>query len=170
MLGYDVDFGHMEALNLLTSSKYSEKQVGYLWATILLNEVWGEMSFVHLLPPLRMVRKSTLFPLSLQNDTFLINLINSIRNDIISRNEAHQALALTCVANRALLTTTFHEDHISARAILISLCHFLTVGSQEFAEALSNDVQGILVRARISLLLEKAEKQEKKGKRKGPFP
>jgi AP-2 complex subunit alpha len=27
MLGYDVDFGHVEAINLLSSSKFSEKQV-----------------------------------------------------------------------------------------------------------------------------------------------
>ena len=30
ILGYKVDVGHMEAVNLISSSKYSEKQMGYL--------------------------------------------------------------------------------------------------------------------------------------------
>jgi len=32
MLGYDVDFGHMEIISLLTSTKYTEKLVGYVTA------------------------------------------------------------------------------------------------------------------------------------------
>jgi Adaptin N terminal region len=27
LLGHDIDFGHMEAVNLLSSNKYSEKQI-----------------------------------------------------------------------------------------------------------------------------------------------
>jgi hypothetical protein len=27
ILGYDIDFGHMEAVNLLSSPKYTEKQI-----------------------------------------------------------------------------------------------------------------------------------------------
>jgi hypothetical protein len=27
ILGYDIDFGHLEAVNLISSTKYSEKQV-----------------------------------------------------------------------------------------------------------------------------------------------
>ena len=38
MLGYDVEFGHMEAVGLISSTKYSEKQVGYLVCSVLLNE------------------------------------------------------------------------------------------------------------------------------------
>ena len=30
MLGYDVDFGHMEAVSLISAPKYPEKQVIYL--------------------------------------------------------------------------------------------------------------------------------------------
>jgi len=29
MLGYDVDFGHMEAVSLISAPKYPEKQVNY---------------------------------------------------------------------------------------------------------------------------------------------
>eukprot|EP00741_Cyanophora_paradoxa_P020808 tig00021312_g20087.t1 len=71
MLGYEVDFGHMEAINLIGSSKYSEKQVGYLATSLLLNE------------------ESELLRL----------IINAIRNDIVSKNENFMALALTSVAN-----------------------------------------------------------------------
>lgn len=35
LLGHDIDFGHMEAVNLLSSNKYSEKQiVSYISRTI----------------------------------------------------------------------------------------------------------------------------------------
>jgi len=30
MLGYEVDFGHMEAMGLISSQKFAEKQVGYI--------------------------------------------------------------------------------------------------------------------------------------------
>ena len=38
VLGYEVDFGHMEALNLITAQGYSEKMVGYLACVLLLSE------------------------------------------------------------------------------------------------------------------------------------
>ena len=34
ILGYQVDIGHMEAVNLIASNKYSEKQIGYLAITL----------------------------------------------------------------------------------------------------------------------------------------
>ncbi|GJY57916.1 AP-2 complex subunit alpha-1-like protein [Tanacetum coccineum] len=71
MLGYDVDFGHMEAVSLISAPKYSEKQVGYLVTSCLLNE----------------------------NHDFLRLAINAVRNDIIGRNETFQCLALTLVGN-----------------------------------------------------------------------
>ena len=40
LLGHDVDFGHIEAVNLLSSNKYTEKQIGYLFISVLLNEGW----------------------------------------------------------------------------------------------------------------------------------
>lgn len=39
MMGYDVDFGHKQAADLIPSNNYDEKQVGYQALTILLNEV-----------------------------------------------------------------------------------------------------------------------------------
>lgn len=71
LLGYDVEFGHMEAVNLVTSPKYSEKAVGYVAVSLLLNE----------------------------NDEVLRLIINSIRNDILGRSENAQCLALAAIAN-----------------------------------------------------------------------
>lgn len=31
LLGHDIDFGHMEAVNLLSSNKYTEKQIVSSW-------------------------------------------------------------------------------------------------------------------------------------------
>lgn len=38
LLGHDIDFGHMEAVNLLSSNKYTEKQIVciYTWSIIYL--------------------------------------------------------------------------------------------------------------------------------------
>ena len=38
MLGYDIDFGHIQAINLCSSIKYSEKLSGYLACTLLLSD------------------------------------------------------------------------------------------------------------------------------------
>ncbi|KAJ3431183.1 ap-2 complex subunit alpha [Anaeramoeba flamelloides] len=90
MIGYDIDFGHIEAVELLHSKKYSEKQIGYLAVALLLNE----------------------------NDEFIKLIINSIHNDLLSGNEHSQCLALTAIAN---------------------------IGGKEMAEALTSDVQKLLV-------------------------
>jgi AP-2 complex subunit alpha len=72
ILGYPLTFGHLESLSLLTSPRYSEKQIGYLAVTLLLNE---------------------------RND--LINLVvNSIRRDLVeAHNELWNCLALHAIAN-----------------------------------------------------------------------
>lgn len=36
LLGHDIDFGHMEAVNLLSSNKYSEKQIVSLFVGVYL--------------------------------------------------------------------------------------------------------------------------------------
>jgi AP-2 complex subunit alpha len=100
MLGYDVDFGHMEAVSLISAPKYPEKQVGYIVTSSLLNE----------------------------NHEFLRLAINTVRNDIIGRNETFQCLALTLVGN---------------------------IGGREFAESLAPDVQKLLLSSSCRPLVRK---------------
>ncbi|KAN0060884.1 hypothetical protein ACQY0O_006618 [Thecaphora frezii] len=71
ILGYQVDIGHMEAVNLIASPKYSEKQIGYLAITLLMHE-----------------------------DSDLVRLVvNSIRKDLDEINEVNNCLALHAIAN-----------------------------------------------------------------------
>ncbi|KPP57865.1 AP-2 complex subunit alpha-2-like [Scleropages formosus] len=61
----------MEAVNLLSSNKYTEKQIGYLFISVLVN-----------------------------SNSDLIRLINNaIKNDLASRNPTFMNLALHCIAN-----------------------------------------------------------------------
>ncbi|KAF9044533.1 Adaptor protein complex AP-2 alpha subunit [Hymenopellis radicata] len=71
ILGYKVDVGHMEAVNLISSSRYSEKQIGYLAVTLLMHE----------------------------NSDFLRLVVNSIRKDLHGNNEIDNCLALHAIAN-----------------------------------------------------------------------
>ncbi|POW19569.1 hypothetical protein PSHT_04588 [Puccinia striiformis] len=71
ILGYPVDIGHMEAVNLISSPKYSEKQIGYLALTLLMHE----------------------------NSDLVRLVINSIRKDLDGHNEATNCLALQAIAN-----------------------------------------------------------------------
>lgn len=71
MLGYDIDFGHMQVINLVSGQKYSEKCLGYLGCSILLKS----------------------------SDELMTLVVNSIRNDLKSPEASHQCLALCCVAN-----------------------------------------------------------------------
>ncbi|KIY71626.1 Adaptor protein complex AP-2 alpha subunit [Cylindrobasidium torrendii FP15055 ss-10] len=71
ILGYKVDVGHMEAVNLISSSKYSEKQIGYLAVTLLMHE----------------------------NSDFLRLVVNSIRKDLHAHGEVDNCLALHAIAN-----------------------------------------------------------------------
>uniref|UniRef100_A0A1D2AG34 AP-2 complex subunit alpha n=2 Tax=Auxenochlorella protothecoides TaxID=3075 RepID=A0A1D2AG34_AUXPR len=89
MLGYNVEFGHKQAMDLIAAPGYAEKQVGYVACAVFLSE----------------------------QDEFLRLVINSVRNDLISRNEAFQCLALDFTAN---------------------------VGGAEFAQLLTVDVMGVL--------------------------
>ena len=71
MLGYEVDFGHMEMINCLSASKYSEKHVGYVGISLLLKNTDDMMTLV----------------------------INTIRQDLKSSSDAVQSLALAGTAN-----------------------------------------------------------------------
>ncbi|XP_037506398.1 AP-2 complex subunit alpha [Rhipicephalus sanguineus] len=90
LLGHDIDFGHMEAVNLLSSNKYSEKQIGYLFILVLMNA----------------------------KDELMRLIVQSIKNDLASRNPVHANLALQCVAN---------------------------MGNLEMAEAFGRDIPKLLV-------------------------
>ncbi|CAH1965051.1 unnamed protein product [Acanthoscelides obtectus] len=80
----------MEAVNLLSSNKYSEKQIGYLFISVLVNT----------------------------NSELIKLIIQSIKNDLASRNPIHVNLALQCIAN---------------------------IGSREMADAFGNDIPKLLV-------------------------
>jgi AP-2 complex subunit alpha len=69
--GYNVDFGHLEAVNLISANKYSEKQIGYLAVTLFLHE---QHELLHL-------------------------VVNSIRKDLNNHNELYNCLALHAIAN-----------------------------------------------------------------------
>ncbi|KAL5110403.1 AP-2 complex subunit alpha-2 [Taenia crassiceps] len=71
LLGHDIDFGYTEAVNLLCSNRYTEKQIGYLFISVLLNDAHPLMNLV----------------------------ISRIRDDMSSRSAAFVNLALQCVAN-----------------------------------------------------------------------
>ncbi|CAK4078316.1 unnamed protein product [Aphanomyces euteiches] len=71
MLGYDIDFGHMQVINLVSGAKYSEKCLGYLGVSILLKS----------------------------SDELMTLVVNSILNDLCSPDASFQCLALCCVAN-----------------------------------------------------------------------
>lgn len=71
LLGHDIDFGYMEAVNLLSSNRYTEKQIGYLFISVMI---------------------------SANNDLIKL-VIKSIKNDLASPNPVHVNLALQCTAN-----------------------------------------------------------------------
>ncbi|CAG0901065.1 unnamed protein product [Darwinula stevensoni] len=90
LLGHDIDFGHMEAVNLLSSNKYTEKQIGYLFISVLVDSTSDLMKLI----------------------------IQSIKNDLSSRNPVHVNLALQCIAN---------------------------IGSKEMADSFGNEIPKLLV-------------------------
>lgn len=71
ILGWNVDFGHLEAVKLISAHKYSEKQIGYLGVTLFLHE---DHELLHL-------------------------VVNSIRKDLADHNELNNCLALHAIAN-----------------------------------------------------------------------
>lgn len=71
LLGHEVDFGHLEAVNLLSSITFSEKQIGYLFVSVLITE----------------------------NSELSKLIIQSCKADLASPNELFVCLALHCIAN-----------------------------------------------------------------------
>jgi AP-2 complex subunit alpha len=84
MLGYEVDFGHLEAVTLISSSRLTEKYTGYIAATLLLNA----------------------------DSPALEAVVGAVRNDLMSGDEVVQSLALAMVGNIGgpLLTTELSGD------------------------------------------------------------
>jgi AP-2 complex subunit alpha len=62
MLGYEVDFGHMEIIALISSGKFSEKNVGYVAVSLLMKS----------------------------EDEMMTLVVNSVRNDLVSHNNYFQ--------------------------------------------------------------------------------
>jgi len=71
ILGYNVDFGHNYAADLITSMKFSEKLTGYISMSILFKDSNQELNI----------------------------MINSIRNDLINNNALCQSMAITLATN-----------------------------------------------------------------------
>jgi len=71
LLGNDLEFGHLEAVNLLSAAKFSEKQIGYLFVSVVISD---------------------------SHD--MANMIaEAVGNDLRSTKELHVCLALNCIAN-----------------------------------------------------------------------
>ena len=88
LLGHDIDFGQIEAVNLLSSNKYTEKQIVCpcaVVASVIVILLFQGYLFISVL---------------ISGNSELIQLIvQSIKNDLASRNPVHVSLALQCIAN-----------------------------------------------------------------------
>jgi AP-2 complex subunit alpha len=73
ILGYDIEFGHAEAISLINEHRFSEKTTGYIAIGIFLNEK-TDYSLFH-------------------------NCIDAIKRDLVSGNEVYEALAMSTLAN-----------------------------------------------------------------------
>jgi AP-2 complex subunit alpha len=71
MLGYDVDFGHMEMISLVSSPTYAEKLVGYVSVAVMLRNTDEQITLV----------------------------VQAIKNDLQSTQDPIQCLALAGIAN-----------------------------------------------------------------------
>ncbi|KAJ2843878.1 hypothetical protein GGI22_007066, partial [Coemansia erecta] len=71
LLGYDVNFGHREAVSLINSAKYSEKQIGYLAVSLLL----------------------------IEHDEYTRAVLSTLRRDIHDPNEWIVCVALNAISN-----------------------------------------------------------------------
>ena len=109
----------MEAVNLLSSNKYTEKQIASLRLNTSHVDTWKSNSdYFHW--------QGYLFiSVLVNNNSDLIRLIiQSIKNDLGSRNPIHVNLALQCIAN---------------------------IGSKEMAESFGTDIPKLLVSGSVFL-------------------
>ncbi|KAG5463445.1 MAG: adaptor-related protein complex 2, short form [Olpidium bornovanus] len=86
ILGWDIDFGHMEAVTLISSRNFSEKLVVRLRSTLGRREKdTGEVKNITLLLT--------------ENHELVRLVVNSIRKDLEDLNEINNCLALHAIAN-----------------------------------------------------------------------
>ena len=125
MLGYEVEFGHMEARACVACIGHCASDSSHSGAEALccclgaggqshvLHQVRGEAGRLHghqraperglsMLPPVGCLLCADAQAGPTQSHEFLRLVINSIKNDITSRNDTHQSLGLVFVANGAL--------------------------------------------------------------------
>lgn len=94
LLGNDIDFGYQEAVNLLSSSRFSEKQiVSILLATVLC--LLATIITIHL--------QGYLFVSVIisEGHDLMPLIIQAIRHDVESQNPVFNTLAMQCIANIA---------------------------------------------------------------------
>ena len=90
ILGYKVDVGHMEAVNLISSSKYSEKQIVSCLPQLVCHHIFLTSNIQGYLAVTLLMH---------ENSDFLRLVVNSIRKDLDSNNEVDNCLALHAIAN-----------------------------------------------------------------------
>ncbi|KAL4505321.1 hypothetical protein ABPG72_002383 [Tetrahymena utriculariae] len=91
ILGYEIDFGHFQAANLINSSKFSEKYTGYIATGILVNE---------------------------NNSEIYKTIAQSIKQDIQSMNEINQSLAISMIGSLAPKELTEQLDQEIIKIVL----------------------------------------------------
>jgi len=92
VLGYDVDFGHTEAVSLMTSPKYSEKIVGYAAVALMIHP----------------------------GDDLMASVLTAIKQDLARPDDAAQSLALACVANIAATEAVVSSVAKDVQALLVN--------------------------------------------------
>ncbi len=107
ILGYNIDFGHAEAITLINQAKFSEKTTGYIAIGIMLNE------------------KS--------DPNLFYNCIETMKHDLMCGNEAFEALALSTLGNigspelaremsPAVIHKAFTEDRMVSHQVKKKAC------------------------------------------------
>jgi len=102
VLGYDVDFGHEEVLELVKSNKYAEKAVGYVALSLLFRA--GDSMMVQIIDTIKLD---------------LMNILNGNANTDKNNNDAVPSLALCSIANISGLEL-IQALHTEVQVLLVS--------------------------------------------------
>ena len=131
LLGHDIDFGQMEAVNLLSSNKYTEKQIVSIDSKIILATSKGFVSH-------KMISFQGYLFISvlISGNSELIQLIvQSIKNDLASRFQP--ASKTFCYNNLPIFRNPVH--------VSLALQCIANIGSKDMAEAFGGDIPKLLV-------------------------